>query len=254
MDGLAVAGSARAAREFVARLNASGCGVETPSRAAPGGGLGDGVRTLVIVPRDLAECEALLFETEAFARRRPALETIVIAATLSPRYMRALRGRIEPSVVLIDAPYYGPGHTPDGGRLSFFLGGRTEDIARLQPLFDMLGRRSVRMGCFGAATAAKVMNDFLAASSNAMTRIALDWAEAQGIDETRLVDVAGETLGSLAAQMHDLPDGALGSDESVTALVREVEGALDSALAGAHLTPPRALEDVFRGLRQRHLH
>ena len=28
----------------------------------------------------------------------------------------------------------------------------------------------------------------------------------------------------------------------------------DNALAGAHLTPPRALEDVFRGLRQRHLH
>ena len=34
----------------------------------------------------------------------------------------------------------------------------------------------------------------------------------------------------------------------------EVEIARDNALAGAHLTPPRAREDVFRGLRQRHLH
>ena len=81
-------------------------------------------------------------------------------------------------------------------------------------------------------------------------------AEAQGIDEARLLGITGETLG-LAAPGIDAgdqtPAGAAG-DDCVTALVREVEIALDNALAGAHLTPPRALEDVFRGLRQRHLH
>jgi hypothetical protein len=102
--------------------------------------------------------------------------------------------------------------------------------------------------------AAKVMNDFLAASSNAMTRIALDWAEAQGIDEARLLDVAGETLPGLTGAGLDAADHGQGGDDCVIALVREVEIALDNALAGAHLTPPRALEDVFRGLRQRHLH
>lgn len=250
MAGLGIAGSGRAARPFLARLRAGGL---APRPAA--GGLA-GLTTLIIVPRDIGECEALLFEAEGFAKTAPDLHTIVIASTLSPRYVRALRGRIRAGIALVDAPFTGTQRAAEEGRLTFFLGGRKEDISRLAPIFDRLGAKAIRMGGFGAAMAAKVMNDFLAASSNAMTRIALDWAEAQGIDEARLLGITGETLGLPAPGIDagdQAPAGAAG-DDCVNALVREVEIALDNALAGAHLTPPRALEDVFRGLRQRHLH
>ncbi len=250
MPGLGIAGSGRAARPFLARLRAGGL---APRQAT--GGLA-GLTTLIIVPRDIGECEALLFEPEGFAKSAPDLQTIIIASTLSPRYVRALRGRIRAGIALVDAPFTGTQLAAEEGRLTFFLGGPKEDVNRLAPIFDRLGAKAIRMGGFGAAMAAKVMNDFLAASSNAMTRIALDWAEAQGIDEARLLGITGETL-SLAAPGIDAgdqtPAGAAG-DDCVNALVREVEIALDNALAGAHLTPPRALEDVFRGLRQRHLH
>lgn len=251
MSGLGIAGSGRAARAFLARLRATGLAPCPAAEDLPG------LKTLLLAPRDIGDCEALLFEVEGFARNAPALQTIVLLATLSPRYVRALRGRIRAEIALVDAPFSGSIRAAEQGALTFFVGGRREDVDRLAPVFDRLGAKAIRMGGFGAAMAAKVMNDFLAASSNAMTRIALDWAEAQGIDEARLLDVAGETLGGLAAPGHDTGDhapAAPGSDECVTALVREVEIALDTALAGAHLTPPRALEDVFRGLRQRHLH
>src|SRR5690606_25989898 len=195
-----------------------------------------------------------LFEAEGFARNAPALQTIVLLATLSPRYVRALRGRIKAEIALVDAPFSGTLRAAEDGALTFFVGGRREDVGRIAPMLDRLGAKSIRMGGFGSAMAAKLMNDFLAASSNAMTRIALDWAEAQGIDEARLLDVAGETLPGLAGAGPDSLDHGPAGDDCVTALVREVEIALDNALAGAHLTPPRALEDVFRGLRQRHLH
>jgi 3-hydroxyisobutyrate dehydrogenase-like beta-hydroxyacid dehydrogenase len=250
MSGLGIAGSGRAARTFLARLRATGFAPRPAAEDLPG------LKTLLLVPRDIGECETLLFEAEGFARNAPALQTIVLLATLSPRYVRALRGRIRAEIALVDAPFSGSIRAAEQGALTFFVGGRREDVDRIAPIFDRLGAKAIRMGGFGAAMAAKVMNDFLAASSNAMTRIALDWAEAQGIDEARLLDVTGETLGGLA-----LPDdtgghapAGPGGDEGVTALVREVEIALDNALAGAHLTPPRALEDVFRGLRQRHLH
>ena len=248
MGGLGIAGSGRVARVFRARLAAAGL--------APGaaGAVLAALRTLLLVPSDIGDCESLLFEAEAFAKKAPALQTIVLAATLSPRYVRALRGRIRAEVTLVDAPFTGGLRAAEEGRLTFFLGGRREDIERLGPLFDRLATKAIRMGGFGAGMAAKVMNDFLAASSNAMTRIALDWAEAQGIDEARLLDVAGETLPGLTGAGLDAADHGQGGDDCVIALVREVEIALDNALAGAHLTPPRALEDVFRGLRQRHLH
>lgn len=251
MPGLGIAGSGRAARTFLARLRAAGFAPQPAAEDLAG------LRTLLLVPRDIGDCEALLFEAEGFARNAPALQTIVLFATLSPRYVRALRGRIKAEIALVDAPFSGSLRAAEDGALTFFVGGRREDVARIAPILDRLGAKSIRMGGFGAAMAAKLMNDFLAASSNAMTRIALDWAEAQGIDEARLLDVAGETLGSLSGPRQDPGDTALsvpGGEECVTALVRDVEIALDNALAGAHLTPPRALEDVFRGLRQRHLH
>jgi 3-hydroxyisobutyrate dehydrogenase-like beta-hydroxyacid dehydrogenase len=248
MGGLGIAGSGRVARVFRARLAAAGL--------ATGAAAGDltALRTLLLVPSDIGDCENLLFEAEGFAKKAPALQTIVLAATLSPRYVRALRGRIRTEVTLVDAPFTGSLRAAEEGRLTFFLGGRKDEVDRLLPVFDRLGAKAIRMGGFGAGMAAKLMNDFLAASSTAMTRIALDWAEAQGIDEARLLDVAGETLPGLAGAGPDSLDHGPAGDDCVTALVREVEIALDNALAGAHLTPPRALEDVFRGLRQRHLH
>lgn len=248
MGGLGIAGSGRVARVFQSRLAAAGFVPRVAADDLPA------LTTLLLVPADIGDCEAALFEAEGLAKQAPALRTVIIAATLSPRYVRALRGRIRAEVTLIDAPFTGTLRAAEEGRLTFFLGGRREDVDRLSPMFDRLGAKAIRMGGYGAGMAAKVMNDFLAASSNAMTRIALDWAEAQGIDESRLLDVAGETLPGLATPGIEAVDHVAGGDDCVTALVREVEIALDNALAGAHLTPPRALEDVFRGLKQRHLH
>lgn len=248
MGGLGIAGSGRVARTFLSRLRAGGVAARPAAEDL------SQLRTLLLVPSTIGECESLLFEAEGFAKKAPSLQIIVIAATLSPRYVRALRGRIRAEVALVDAPFTGTLRAAEEGRLSFFVGGRKEEVERLAPLFDRLGVKTIRMGGFGAAMAAKVMNDFLAASSNAMTRIALDWAEAQGIDEARLLDIAGATLGGRAPVGSEAVDPGASCDDCVTALVREVEIALDNALAGAHLTPPRALEDVFRGLKQRHLH
>ena len=44
------------------------------------------------------------------------------------------------------------------------------------------------------------------------------------------------------------------TEDSINHLVHEVEHAFDTALAGAHLTPPRAFETVMRSVKARHLH
>ncbi|WP_264772953.1 NAD(P)-binding domain-containing protein [Defluviimonas salinarum] len=217
----------------------------------------NGLTCLIIAPRGIAETEALLFEGPAFAKRAASLRTIVIAATLSPRYVRALRGRVGDGIALIDAPYTGSLRAAEEGRLSFFIGGEEDDISRIAPVFDELGHQATRMGGFGTAMAAKVMNDFLAASATALTRIALDWAEAQGIDEARLLEMTGDTLDGLLLPGHDLADPVApggGAVDCVTTLVREVETALDTALKGAHLTPPHKVQEMFRSMKSRALH
>ncbi len=266
MDGIGIAGSGRIARSFTARLVKAGLKVNTFGVSTPDG-VADrsirsaqrflsGLETLILVPADIAETEALLFEEQGFARNPKSLTTIVIVATLSPRYVRALRGRIDGQVSLIDAPAIGTGRVADEGRLTLFLGGPQDRIAVMKPLFDLISKKTVRMGAFGSAMAAKVMNDFLSATTTAVTRIALDWAEAQGIDEARIVELAGR--GGEGAEMPEdaptyCPIGQQ-TEESISMLIHEVENAFDTALAGAHLTPPRAFADMMRNVKARHLH
>ena len=266
MEGIGIAGSGRIARSFATRLSDAGISAATFGLGTPEGG-GDrtqraaqrftsGLGTLILVPADIAETEALLFEEQAFARNAKSLRAIVIAATLSPRYVRALRGRIDARITLIDAPVIGTGRAAEEGRLTMFLGGPLDVIQSLKPVFDLLTRKTVRMGGFGSAMAAKVMNDFLAATNNAVTRIALDWAEAQGIDEARIVEMAGRG-GEGSEAPEDAPTFCpIGqqTEDSINHLVHEVEHAFDTALAGAHLTPPRAFETVMRSVKARHLH
>ena len=266
MTGIGIAGSGRIARSFAARLVEAGLRIRTFGVATPDGAADRSVRaaqrfvsgleTMVLVPADIAETEALLFEDQGFVRNSRSLTTIVLVATLSPRYVRALRGRIDRRIVLIDAPAIGTARTADAGGLTLFLGGPQDHIAALRPLFDIISKKTVRMGGFGSAMAAKVMNDFLSATTTAVTRIALDWAEAQGIDEARIVELAGRGGDGL-----DRPEDApthcpIGqqTEDSITLLIQEVEQAFDTALAGAHLTPPRAYEDVMRSMKTRHLH
>jgi 3-hydroxyisobutyrate dehydrogenase len=262
-DGIGIAGSGRVSAAFLARLRAGGIAVS--GLAIPGcNDLSDptafaqGLRTLIAVPRDIGELETLLFSTQRLAETAPFLERIVIAATLSPRYVRALRGRIRSTIALIDAPYSGTAKSVEQGRLSFLVSGEEKAIDALQPVFGTLALRTLRMGGFGAATSAKVLNSLLTASSAALTRIALDWAEAQGIDEERIFDVTESTLGpALFTPGLDLiqnDHSGQGVDATIAALVESVELALDLAFSEAHLRPPRTMLTPHRGQRMRALH
>lgn len=221
-----------------------------------------GLTTLLLCARDIADSEELLFEHQVFAKRAPDLQVIVICATLPPRYVRALRGRIAPHIALVDAPFTGSIRAAQQGALSVLLGGPADAVAAVEPIFGPLAASCERMGGFGSAMAAKVMKDFLAASSTAMTRMALDWAQAQGIEERRLLGLIEETMGRNALTSgSDLPDTTFlpppdvpGEAAVMAALVKEVESALDAALTGASLTPPSAIAGVRQLLRGRALH
>jgi 3-hydroxyisobutyrate dehydrogenase-like beta-hydroxyacid dehydrogenase len=251
---IAVSGTNFTAKPFLSALHQNGWQV----RNLNAGDSAEGVTALLFLPRDIMESERLLFETEAWAKTLPTLQTIIIAATLSPRYVRALRGRIARRINLIDAPVIGAQRTVESGQASFLVGGPVDALDRLQPLFALLGTNTTRMGDFGTAMAAKALQDCLSAASSALTRSALDWAEAQGIEETRLVPLLEATFGGgIRRSLTDpatLVANALPGDNAGAVLVKNVGSALDTALKGQHLNPPRGFDGAFASVRTRHLH
>ncbi|MFO7855991.1 MAG: NAD(P)-binding domain-containing protein [Paracoccaceae bacterium] len=212
-----------------------------------------GLRAVFTVVRDVPETEALLFGAKGLIPRADALEILAVSSTLPPPYVLSLRDRVPARIALVDAPMTGAQVAADEARLAFMLGGAAADFDRLAPLLDAMGARFHRMGPFGAGMTAKVMNNLVAAASTAMTRLAMDWGEANGLDPARLRalmhDGSGQTwFGSNFEAIEFARDGhAL--DNTIGIIVKDVESALAAAPEGADPTLPRAVQTVLRALR-----
>ncbi len=215
----------------------------------------NGLRTLITVVRDIGQTEEVLFTDQALVDRAPELQVVVISSTVSPRYLRELRGRIPDRIALVDAPMSGAQVRAERRELAFMLGGEAAVLDRLQPLFTAMGTSFHRMGPFGAGMAAKVLNNLLAASHTAMTRLVLDWAEAFDLDEKTLLDLIAASSGQnwFASGFGDIEFARDGydPDNTIGILAKDVDSALDVAPDGADTALPRAVRDAVLRLMPR---
>ena len=215
-----------------------------------------GLRVLMTVVRDIAQTDAVLFGAQGLVTRADALESIIISSTLSPRYVRALRGKVPAHIRLIDAPMSGAAIAAEERRLSFMLGGDTADLDRMQPVFAAMGRHFHRMGGFGAGMSAKVLNNLLAASNTAMTRLVLDWAEAADLDPRNLLSLihtaSGQNWFASNFDTIEFARDGLAPDNTIAILVKDIESALDAAPEGADTSLPKAVRSAISALRPRH--
>lgn len=211
----------------------------------------DHLKTVFVVVRDTAEVDHLLFDTQALIAHAPDLTHIVICSTLSPNFTKDLRRRVPDHITLIDAPMSGAQVKADAGTLTFMTGG---DISAIMPALRAMGSDIHQMGAFGAGMTAKVLNNLLAASHTAMTRLVLDWADAQGVDEAKLLALIATASGQnwLASGFEDIEFARDGyaSDNSIGILVKDVASALDIAPDDA-IDLPLAVQTAVRNLTPR---
>ncbi|WP_286134769.1 NAD(P)-dependent oxidoreductase [Neptunicoccus cionae] len=261
-----VAGCGRMGEPMLAALcaagfDATGFDVRDPSHYGPDNRtitddpekLPSDTKILISVVRDIAQTEALLFTDQSLLDRLPELTHVVISSTLSPRYISALKDRI--SCTVIDAPMSGAAIAAQEARLSFMLGGSDSDIDYLMPLFSAMGAHFHHMGDTGAGMAAKVLNNLLAATNTATTRLVLDWADAAQIDEKKLLDLIHTSSGQnwLASGFEEIEfarDG-FADDNTIGILKKDVESALDAAPPGADTTLPETVIRHIRALKPR---
>jgi len=211
----------------------------------------DGLTTLITVVRDAAETDALLFDDQAVIARAKTLRTTVISSTLSPNYVKSLRSRIHDRITLIDAPMSGAQVRAQAGTLTFMVGG---DPSPIMPLLQAMGQEIHRMGGYGAGMTGKVLNNLLAASHTAMTRLVLDWGDTQGVDEQKLLALIGTASGQnwLASGFDEIEfarDG-FSDDNSIGILAKDVGAALDIA-PDTNTALPEAVQTAIRQLKPR---
>ncbi|MDX8347266.1 NAD(P)-binding domain-containing protein [Cognatiyoonia sp. IB215446] len=210
----------------------------------------DGLTMLISVVRDAAETDTLLFDDQAVISQAKSLRHVIICSTLSPKYVIGLRQRIPDHIALTDAPMSGAQIKADAGTLTFMTGG---DISAVQPLLQAMGQEVHQMGDFGAGMTAKVLNNLLAASHTAMTRLVLDWADEAGLDEDRLLKLIHTASGQnwLASGLDEIEFARDGyaPDNTIGILVKDVTAAMDLATDDAAL--PKAVRTAIRNLKPR---
>ena len=140
-------------------------------------------------------------------------------------------------------------------RLSFMLGGDSQTLDTLQPLFNAMGKHFHRMGPTGAGMQAKVLNNLLAAANTAMTRLVLDWADHTDLNEQALLDLIHTSSGQnwFASGFNEIEfarDG-LSDDNTIGILVKDVASALDAAPEGADTTLPETVQTAIAALKPR---
>ena len=110
------------------------------------------------------------------------------------------------------------------------------------------------MGDFGAGMTAKVLNNLLAASHTAMTRLVLDWADAQGVEEGKLLDLihaaSGQNWFASGFDEIEFARDGYSEDNSIGILFKDVAAALD-IVGDAETSLPIAVQEAIRRLEPR---
>lgn len=212
--------------------------------------------------RDLAEHGAEVAESAAEAARRAAIVVTMVSdadavmsiardqgmlAAMAPDAIWAQMSTIgipgidrvaelvrvqRPDVILLDAPVSGSKDPAEQGQLTIFASGPDEARARVTPLLDALGQRTIWVGPVGAGSRLKLVNNtWLAFASEAVaTSIAL--AHRLGLQTRPVVDaLTGSPIVSpwQQAKLHRIAQGEYSPQFALSLALKDVHLALEAA-------------------------
>lgn len=174
-----------------------------------------------------------------------------------------------PDVALFDAPVSGSKEPAEEGQLTIFASGPDHERARVAPLFDALGQRTVWVGPLGAGSRMKLVNNTLLAFKAEGLASAVALAHRLDLETTSVIEALGggpllspwdsaklermakgdySTQFALALALKDVHLALEAVDasrfEAFGALADEWQRAVDQGLGGDDITVvTRALED-----------
>lgn len=141
-----------------------------------------------------------------------------------------------PDVVLVDAPVSGSEEPARSGTLTILASGPESERARLEPLFDAVGRRTVWVGEAGAGSRMKlVLNTWLALATEAVAS-SLSLAHRLGLETGLVLDALdGSPLVSAwqAAKLRRIAADDFSAQFALSLALKDVHLAVDAAGRGA---------------------
>jgi len=123
---------------------------------------------------------------------------VIETSTVLPRDMIACAAVLAPAgVAIVDAAILSGVGQMASGAATLLLGGDDADIARAQPVLDVIGSSTQRFGGLGAGMAAKVVNNAVAHAVMVVLVEGFAMAKSQGLDVKTIADMLAAPDGGL---------------------------------------------------------
>jgi 3-hydroxyisobutyrate dehydrogenase len=212
--------------------------------------------------RDLAELGAEVADTPAEAARRAAIVVTMVTdadavmsiageqgmlAALAPdtiwvqmstigvagiERVATLVEKQRPDIMLVDAPVSGSKGPAEEGKLTIFASGPDDARARVAPLFDAIGQRTMWVGPVGTGTRLKVVNNTWLAFGAEAVDASVALAHRLGLDTEAVADALG--AGPLAsawqtAKLHRIQHRDFSPEFPLSLALKDVRLALEAA-------------------------
>ncbi len=150
---------------------------------------------VICVVRDAKQILDLCFNDQAIFKAPHPPKTLIISSTVSPLFIKELREMLPSEVDLLDAPMSGGPQAAIARTLTFMVGGATEKIEALNPLFKAMGNKTFNLGDLSAGMTIKVLNNFVAATTVAAVRNVIAQADRLGVEKDLLLSVMDQSSG-----------------------------------------------------------
>lgn len=150
-----------------------------------------GADVLLLMVVNAKQVEDVLFGTGQAAGQLAAGCVVVVHSTVEPDYVRQLAPRLYAAgLELVDAPVSGGIRGAQAGTLAIMASGHPAAMARVRPLFDIMGGHVFVMGeeC-GLGATMKVVNQLLCGVHIAAAAEAIAFGAQAGIDSQKVFDV-----------------------------------------------------------------
>lgn len=202
----------------------------------------DIVFTIVGFPRDVDQ--VILGQNGVLSGSSEGM-TIVDMTTSKPSLAEHIaRESARRGVASIDAPVSGGDTGARNGTLSIMVGGAEDDVARVSPLFELMGNTIVRQGGPGRGQHTKMVNQTLIASGMIAVCEALLYATKAGLDLTAVLQSVSSGAAGSWSLTHMAPrmiDGDFDPGFFVEHFIKDMRIALDEAAAMNLALPGLAL-------------
>ena len=186
---------------------------------------------IISVVRDASDTTELCQGNNGLFEQQSS-KVLIIASTLSPKFVMDLKSKAPKNITIIDAPMSGATIAAHEARLTFMVGCEKVFFNYIEPILGLMGTRINHIGSYGSGMMVKVLNNFIAASSVVSVRHVLHQAQKFELDIDALfktIDTSsGQTwFGTNRADIEWFKEN-FDNDNTMGILKKDVEAYVDS--------------------------